>query len=196
MNNLFYKCIRFSFFKRTGILSRNRNYNFYEVLGIDRGCSHEEIRKAYLKLAKQYHPDINKDPGSDEKFKSITLAYEALNSEVNRNLYDAYMDSDPYSQEWKYKEEMWEEDNRKDRSRYYDKQNNYYKYNTDSGFWNNKRQYEEEVNKDFENMFGSGYRQSKPQKGEDIKLEINISFLESLNGVNKVIIVLYRGSKI
>jgi molecular chaperone DnaJ len=192
-SRLFYKSSKFSFFKKTVAHLRNRNYNFYEVLGVERGCSQETIRKAYLKLAKQYHPDVNQDPGSDEKFKSITLAYEALNSEVNRNLYDAYMDSDPYSQEWKYKEEMWEDDGRRERAK---ASNSYYKYNTDSGFWSNKKQYEEDINKDFENIFGSGYKQTKPQKGEDVKLEISISFCEALNGVNKVIIQLYRGSEI
>jgi DnaJ-class molecular chaperone len=158
-------------FKRTNILNRNRNYNFYEVLGVERSCTNEQIRTAYIKLAKQYHPDVNNDLGSDEKFKSITLAYEALSNERNRDLYDAYMDSDPYSQEWKYKEEHYR-DEPKERSRYDERTNNYYKYNSESNFWQgNRRQYEEDVNKDYENIFSQGYKKAKPQKGEDIKVD-------------------------
>jgi DnaJ-class molecular chaperone len=170
---------------------RNRNYNFYEVLGVERGCTNEQIKAAYLKLAKQYHPDVNKDVGSDDKFKSITVAYEALSNERNRDLYDAYMDSDPYSQEWKYKEEHYREYDRGTRERARggeDKGNSYYRHHTDSNFWQgNRKQYEEEVNKDYENIFSQGYKQAKPQKGEDIKLEITISLFESFKGVNKVI---------
>jgi molecular chaperone DnaJ len=44
-----------------------------EILGIERGCSQEEVREAYLKLAKVYHPDLNNDAGASDKFKMITL---------------------------------------------------------------------------------------------------------------------------
>jgi DnaJ-class molecular chaperone len=159
-------------FFKTNVLHRNRNYNFYEVLGVNRGSTNEQIKAAYIKLAKQYHPDVNQDLGSDEKFKSITLAYEALSNERNRDLYDAYMDSDPYSQEWKYKEEHYRDyANEREKARYDEKNNSYYKNYSDSNFWQgNRKRYEEEINKDYENIFSQGYKKAKPQKGEDIKV--------------------------
>ncbi|MFW5935867.1 MAG: DnaJ domain-containing protein, partial [Candidatus Hadarchaeota archaeon] len=49
--------------------------DYYEILGVDRNASKDEIKKAYRKLAMQYHPDRNKDPEAEEKFKKISEAY-------------------------------------------------------------------------------------------------------------------------
>jgi molecular chaperone DnaJ len=190
---------KFSFFKRTEFKLRNRNYNFYEVLGVEKNCSNEEIRAAYIKLAKQYHPDINKDPGSDDKFKTITLAYEALSNQRNRDLYDAYMYNDPYSQEWKYKEEQYRDDYHdsakefyRERAKYDNFSENFYREQTKSNFWGGKKEnFEDEFYKGFDNVFNSGAqgfkKSGKDQKGEDILLEINIDLYESFVGVSKAI---------
>lgn len=67
--------------------------SLYETLGISKGASSDEIKKAYRKLARQYHPDINKEPGAEEKFKEINAAYEILSDETKRRQYDQYGDS-------------------------------------------------------------------------------------------------------
>jgi len=64
--------------------------DFYDVLGVARGASKEDIKKAYRKLARQYHPDVNKDHGAEDKFKEIQRAYEVLSDERKRNMYDTY----------------------------------------------------------------------------------------------------------
>ncbi len=64
--------------------------DFYDVLGVAHGASKEEIKKAYRKLARQYHPDVNKDHGAEDKFKEIQRAYEVLSDERKRNMYDTY----------------------------------------------------------------------------------------------------------
>ena len=64
--------------------------DYYEVLGLSRDASDAEIKKAYRKLSKQYHPDINKEPGADEKFKEIAEAYEVLSDAQKRAAYDQY----------------------------------------------------------------------------------------------------------
>ncbi len=64
--------------------------DYYEVLGVDRAASEGEIKKAYRKLALQFHPDRNSDPESEEKFKEASEAYEVLSDSHRRNLYDTY----------------------------------------------------------------------------------------------------------
>ncbi len=52
--------------------------DYYNLLGISRGASQDEIKKAYKKMALKYHPDKNKDPGAEDKFKEIAESYEVL----------------------------------------------------------------------------------------------------------------------
>ena len=64
--------------------------DYYEVLGLNKGASPEEIKKAFRKLAFKLHPDRNKDPASEEKFKEISEAYAVLSDPEKKQKYDAY----------------------------------------------------------------------------------------------------------
>ncbi len=67
--------------------------SLYETLGVSENASAAEIKKAYRKLARKYHPDINKSPDAEEKFKEINAAYEILSDEKKKAQYDQYGDS-------------------------------------------------------------------------------------------------------
>ena len=62
--------------------------DYYRILGIDRGAPAEDVKKAYRKLARKYHPDVSKDPHGEEKFKEVSEAYETLRDPEKRAAYD------------------------------------------------------------------------------------------------------------
>jgi molecular chaperone DnaJ len=69
-------------------MSSKRDY--YEILGVQKGASKEDIKNAYRKLALQYHPDRNKDKAAEERFKEISEAYAVLSDDEKRKRYDTY----------------------------------------------------------------------------------------------------------
>jgi curved DNA-binding protein len=64
--------------------------DFYEILGVPRNASQDDIQRAYRKLARAYHPDVNSDPGAEDRFKDISEAYTVLSDPQTRGRYDAF----------------------------------------------------------------------------------------------------------
>lgn len=73
------------FFKSSSNLAAK---DYYSILGTDRNASQSDLKKAYFKKAKEYHPDVNKSPGAKEKFAEINEAYEILGDETKKRVYD------------------------------------------------------------------------------------------------------------
>ncbi|KAI3752859.1 hypothetical protein L2E82_24898 [Cichorium intybus] len=91
MNALYYmKSVTNSHKQRGARLIVRAEADFYSVLGVSKNASKAEIKSAYRKLARSYHPDVNKEPGAEQKFKDISNAYEVLSDDDKRSIYDRY----------------------------------------------------------------------------------------------------------
>lgn len=77
--------------------------DYYEVLGVSRNASQEEIQQAFRRLARRYHPDVNRDPGAEERFKEINEAYDVLSDPDTRKRYDRF------GEDFRAVPEDWEE---------------------------------------------------------------------------------------
>ncbi|XP_027159667.1 chaperone protein dnaJ A7A, chloroplastic-like [Coffea eugenioides] len=76
--------------KRGARFAVRAQQDYYSVLGVSKNASKSEIKSAYRKLARSYHPDVNKEPGAEQKFKEIGNAYEVLSDDEKRSIYDRY----------------------------------------------------------------------------------------------------------
>lgn len=150
--------------------------DFYEVLGVKKGASPDEIKQAYRRLALQYHPDRNKSKEAEEKFKEINEAYAVLSNPEKRKQYDAY-GPDQFNQ--RFSEE--------DIFRGFDFQNIFRNMGFDvgdqgfSGFGS--------VDDIFDNLFNRGSQYGQGTRGNDILARVRLSMLEAVNGVSKTITI-------
>ena len=138
------------------------NKDYYSILGVDRSASDEELKSAYRKLAKKYHPDLNKDnPSAAEKFKEINEAYEVLGDKQKRSNYDQFGSADGANF------------------------SDFFGGGQGSGFSGGFGGFGD-IFGDIFSAFGGGERTARQNaRGEDINLSLNISLKESAFGTSK-----------
>lgn len=147
--------------------------DYYEVLGVSKDADDKQIKSAFRKLAKQYHPDLNKDKDAPEKFKEVQEAYEVLSDEKKRKTYDQFGHAA------------------------FDQNGNTGGYgNFGGGFSGDFSSFgfdDIDLGDILSGMFGEGFgfrssRNNKSQrsyKGEDSLYTMNISFMEAVHGCKK-----------
>ena len=162
-------------FRASSVSLKQRDY--YEVLGIQKGASKAEIKKKYFEMAKKYHPDVNKEKGAESKFKEISEAYEVLEDDKKRQMYDAYghqgvngnmgdnMGGNPFSGFGGPFQGGF------------------------SGFQYSANGQQVNINPEdfmdmFEQAFGGGGRKG-PRKGRDVQANLRLSFQEAVHGCEK-----------
>ena len=144
-------------------MSEKRDY--YEVLGVERTCTEEDLKRAYRTLAKKYHPDINKEPDAETKFKEISEAYGVLSNAETRAQYDRFGHAGPTGQGFGGMDFDF----------------------SDFGLGDIFDMF-------FGGGFGasSGRRRQGPARGADLRYDLTISFEEAAFGAKKTIEILRR----
>lgn len=156
------------------------NKDYYEILGVEKSASEDELKKAYRKLAKKYHPDANQDnkKEAEAKFKEVNEAYEILSDPQKRRMYDQFGTADP-SQGFG------------GAGGPFGGQNGYYSY-TSSGF--DGFSDFGDLGDIFSSFFGGGFsggrsarQNTGPKKGSDLRYNLEISFEEAFLGTERYV---------
>ena len=147
--------------------------DYYEVLGVDKSVSDDELKKAYRRLAKKYHPDANPDnkEEAEKKFKEVNEAYEVLSDPQKRKMYDQFGHSGPngYGSDF----------------------SGFSGFDGFGGFSGFGGQgFDVDLGDIFSSFFGGGsarssQRRNGPKRGNDIRVQVEISFKEAVFGVKK-----------
>lgn len=147
--------------------------DYYEVLGVEKTATDEELKKAFRKLAKKYHPDANPDnkEEAEAKFKEVNEAYEVLSDKQKRNMYDQFGHSGPNG--------------------YANDFSGFSGFDGFSGGFNGAG-VDFDLNDIFSSFFGGNAKRSNrngPVRGRDLKVHIEITFEEAAFGVTKEIVI-------
>lgn len=134
------------------------NTEYYDRLGVSKDASQDEIKRAYRKMSKKYHPDINKEPGAEEKYKEVQEAYETLSDDQKRAAYDQYGP---------------------DSANGFGGQGGFGGFDGGAGFGGF-----EDI---FSSFFGGGATRNPnaPRQGDDLQYRVNLSFEEAIFGAEK-----------
>ena len=134
------------------------NTKYYDRLGVSKDASQDEIKRAYRKMSKKYHPDINKEPGAEEKYKEVQEAYETLSDDQKRAAYDQYGP---------------------DGANGFGGQGGFGGFDGGAGFGGF-----EDI---FSSFFGGGATRNPnaPRQGDDLQYRVNLSFEEAIFGAEK-----------
>ncbi len=156
--------------------------DYYKVLGVERNATQDDIKKAYRKMARKYHPDLNKDdPNAKDKFQEINEANEVLSDPEKRKKYDEYGEHWKHADEFKAEREAYQKAQEQGGQSAY-----WYSVNGDDFMGGFGRGNASGFSDFFEQLFGHGASGSRSRRtynmmesGEDIEAQMNLSLREA-----------------
>jgi len=144
--------------------------NYYEILGLKKDATTDDIKKAYKELAKKYHPDVSKEENATEKFKEINEAYSVLSDSEKKQNYDSY--GEAYKNFQGYNQQGFGHGTDFD---FEDLFNNFSGFGGSFGFG------------DINDLFGGARRGQRKDNGSNIRINLSIKFEEAVSGTTKEI---------
>ncbi len=152
--------------------------NYYDLLDVKKSASDKEIKQAYRRLARKYHPDVNSgDKSAEAKFKEINAAYEVLSDKDKRKKYDKYGDK------WQYADQFEQAERQQAQHRQYSPGGGEsFRFGGDIGG----------LDSIFNELFGGGrsrsfHRRSQPGRGHDLESPIEVTLEEACSGTKRTI---------
>lgn len=151
--------------------------DYYNILGIERSAGEKEIKQAYRRLARKYHPDVNAgDKGSEAKFKELNEAYEVLSDKDKRRKYDKYGDK------WQYADQFAEAERQQAQYRGFSPGGGSYHFGGNI----------DDLDSILGDLFGGGggrtsYRRPQPRRGQDMEAPVQVTLEEAFSGTTRTI---------
>ena len=148
--------------------------DYYQILGVKRDATEKDVKKAYRRLARKYHPDLNPgDKSAEEKFKEINTAYEVLSDTEKRKKYDQFGD------QWQYAEQFAQSAGRENPAWNFSRGGATFKYSNLG-----------DLDDIFADLFGGSDMSSRmrrgQQRGQDIESPIEVTLEEAYHGSNRI----------
>ncbi len=150
--------------------------DYYKILGVNRSASEKDIKQAFRKLARKYHPDVNPNNAEAEaRFKEISEAYEVLHDAEKRKKYDQFGEQWQYADQFSQARSGGAPFEGFDFSGFGDTRGTRFK--TETG----------DLGSIFEELFGRHQRRTRPQKGQDIEYPVEITLPEAFSGTSRLL---------
>ena len=149
--------------------------DYYKIMGVERGSSQDDIKRAYRRLARKYHPDVSKEPDAEQRFKEVGEAYEVLSDPEKRSAYDTL------GQDWQAGQQFRPPP---------DWQQSFHSGGGSRGFTGGGFSGSGGFSDFFDSLFGEqGLRGARPRdtKGEDFQIRIGLTLEEAYQGASKTL---------
>ena len=156
--------------------------NYYDILGLKKGAAEKEIKQAYRRLARKFHPDVNPgDTTAEAKFKEVNEAYEVLSDAEKRKKYDKYGDK------WQYADQFEEAERQQAQYRQYGAPGGAETFHFGGDIGGMDSIFDELFGSRMAGRTGGFSRRAQPRKGQDLETKVEVTLEEAAAGTTRTI---------